>query len=155
MKKRLLLTTAFLLAVVISFYIGRLSNLGWSTIQILSTKDRSHTAELRRLYYYIDVNFRIVLDGKIIYRSPDFTPYDDRPFREWITWDESGKHLVFIVADQILFAYDIETDSPLSPDSFPSLKIPRYSLADIGYEGDYPGRPPARTPATHHQESIR
>lgn len=149
MKKRLLLTTAFLLAVVISFYIGRLSNLGWRTIQILSTKDRSHTAELRQ-HYFIAVNFRIILDGKTIHRSPNFAADTDRPFREWITWDESGKHLVFIVADQILFAYDIETDTPLSPESFPSLKIPRYSLADIGYEGDYPSRPADREPSLPH-----
>jgi len=148
MKRRLLFTTAFLLAIVISFFVGRLSNLGRSTIQSIETEDRSHTAKLR-FHYFIAVHYQIVLDGKTIYRSPNFSAAKDRPFREWITWDESGKHLVFIVADQILFAYDIETDTPLSPDSFPALKIPRYSLGHLGYEGDYPGRPPGREPAAH------
>lgn len=139
MKKILPLLVAFLLGGLFFFGVSRVvdSLSTWQTIQILKTGDRSHTADLRRSFGGIDVNFKIVLDGVEIYRSPDFAPDDSRSFREWITWDEKEKALVFIVADQVLFAYSLETKMPLLPQAFPTLVIPRSSLGDLGYEGDY------------------
>ena len=140
MKKVLPFATAFLLGALALFLFGRiLTAFGeWRTIQVIKTEGRDHTAELRRLYGYVDVNFEIHLDGRKIYHSPDFAPVYDRPFREWITWDEGRKNIVFLAADQILFAYNLGDHAPVPAKDFSSLIIPRYTLFDIGYEGEYP-----------------
>src|SRR5205823_12241820 len=78
----------------------------WRRIQILTTSDERHTAELYRLYNYIDVNLKVVLDGKKVFVSPDFAPDSSKAFREFITWDESGTNLILSVADSVVFAYD-------------------------------------------------
>jgi hypothetical protein len=140
MKKALPFAAAFLMGALALFVLGRiLSAFGeWRTIQVIKTENRGHTAELRRLYGYVDVNFEIHLDGRKIYHSPDFAPAYDRPFREWITWDEGRKNVVFMAADQILFAYNLDDHASVPTKEFPSLVIPRYSLFDLGYEGEYP-----------------
>jgi hypothetical protein len=139
MKKLLPLLVAFLFGGIAFLVFDRLSTvLGeWRTIQVIKTEARTHTAELCRLYGYIDVNFKIILDGKKIYHSPDFSPAYDRPFRELIAWDESQKNIVFMAADQIIFAYNLDTKAQVPKEAFSSLVIPHYTLFDIGYEGDY------------------
>lgn len=137
MKKIFSLAFAFLLGGLTFLLITHLGTVfgEWRTIQVIKTEDRNHTAELRRLYGYIDVNFKIILDGKKIYHSPDFAPAYDRPFREWITWDKTRKNIIFVVTDQILFAYNLNTGAPVPAEEFSSLEIPHYTLSDIGYEG--------------------
>lgn len=107
----------------------------WECIQILETQDHAHVAKLYRLYGYIDVNFRIMLDGKKIYWSPDCAPNYTLPFRETMTWDETGKILVFQLADQNVFAYNIMTRKVITPELLVEIKTPRITLNDIGFEG--------------------
>lgn len=142
MKKFVLFIGIFVAGGIALFILQKASTVigEWRIIQTIQTTNKAHTAELRRLYGYIDVNFQIIVDGRKVYTSPDFAPVYDRPFREWIAWDENQKNLVFIVADQILFAYNLDTHAQISKDKFDSLAIPRYTLRDLQYEGDYDGK---------------
>lgn len=108
----------------------------WRSVQVIKTDDGGHIASLERRYGYIDVNFRIELDGEEIYRSADFSPDLGNAFLERITWDTSEKNLLFLVANQVLFAYDLVTRSPILEHSFDDLEAPRLSLSDLGYEGN-------------------
>lgn len=150
MKKALPFAATFLMGALALFLFDRVLTVfgEWRTIQVIKTADRGHTAELRRLYGYIDVNFEIHVDGRKIYHSPDFAPAYDRPFREWITWDEGRKNVVFMAADQILFAYNLDNRTSVPTKDFSSLVIPRYTLLDIGYEGEYPEKNPNNTRKT-------
>lgn len=107
----------------------------WRQVQELRSRDRQHIAQLERLYGYIDVDFRVSLDGKVIHRSWDCSPDDTLPFRETLAWDESGDVLVFELAGEPVFAYDVAARSEVDPSRFKSLVIPRVTLEDIGFEG--------------------
>jgi len=108
----------------------------WRTVQIITLDDESHTAELRRLYGYIDVNFEILLDGEIVHRSADFSPDKANAFREQIAWDSGQNHLVFSVAGQRLFGCEIDGGAPLSPTDLKELKVSPRGLRELGYEGE-------------------
>ena len=107
----------------------------WECIQILKARDHAHIAKLYRLYGYIDVNFRIVLDGKRIYWSPDCAPDYSLPFRETMAWDETGSILVFQLAGQNVFAYDLATREAIAPELLKGIRTPRITLNDMGFEG--------------------
>lgn len=132
----------FIVALIFLTYISIqiISFSPWKPIQVLESPDRTHphTATLSRLYGYIDANFKIILDGKRIYSSPDFAPNNTLAFREFMTWDDSGKILIFIVADKILFAYDTEKSQSLPSDAFTTLKLQLPTLRDLHYEGILP-----------------
>lgn len=107
----------------------------WRCIQVLRTPDLEHVAKLHRLYGYIDVNFKITLDGNKIYHSRDCAPDASLPFRETLAWDASGKVLVFQLADQIVFAFDTALQRELYPGEFSALVLPVVTLDDIGFGG--------------------
>ena len=107
----------------------------WKCIQILETQDHAHTVKLYRLYGYIDVNFRIELDGKRIYWSPDCAPDKSLPFRETMAWDETGNILVFQLAGRNVYAYNLVTSEAIAPELLKGIKTPRITLNDIGFEG--------------------
>ncbi len=142
MKKSLPLLLAFVAGTAVLLVFQTMSKfLGeWRTIQVLQTTDRKHTAELNRLYGYIDVNYKITVDGTKVYWSPDFAPRKDCAFREWITWDEKQKNIVFIAANRILFAYNLDSQAPVPQTELSSLVIPFTPLQELGFEGEFKGK---------------
>lgn len=141
MKKNLPKIGLFLAGALALFAVQKVATslAEWRTIQVLQTSDRKHTAELKRLYGYIDVNFKILVDGNRVYWSPDFAPREDQTFREWIGWDEKQENLVFVVSDQILFAYNLRSGQPVPQKELSSLVIHPSSFSELGYEGDFKG----------------
>jgi hypothetical protein len=107
----------------------------WQRIQVLRSRDCQHTAELYRLYGYIDANFEIHLDGKRIHRSPDCVPDPALPFRETLAWDVSGNVLLFQLAGETVFAYDLPSRAEISVDQFSAIEVPKVTLEDIAFEG--------------------
>jgi hypothetical protein len=107
----------------------------WQRIQVLRSRDRQHTAELYRLYGYIDANFEIHLDGKRIYRSPDCAPDATLPFRETLAWDVSGKVLLFQLAGETVFAYDLPAGAEISAHELCTIAVPQITLEEIAFEG--------------------
>ena len=132
-KPILLILLGSILALAISRCAGLCRR--WERIQILESPGRHHVAALSRLYGYIDVNFRITLDGKRIYWSPDCAPNYSLPFRETLAWDTTGKILVFQLAGETVFAYNIDSGKPVDPKRFSTIQIPIVTLDDIGFEG--------------------
>lgn len=128
-----LIALALLFAVPVWLFWGLLPH--WQRVQVLESADRQHVATLERLYGGFDTNFRVKLDGKEIHWSWDCRPTETIPFRETLAWDESGSVLVFELANEIVFAYDLPSHSEVDPMEFHSLKIPAITLDDIGFEG--------------------
>ena len=136
LKPILFVLTDVVLAVALPNIWRELGLIGhWERIQILETKDHAHTAKLYRLYGYIDVNFRIILDGKRIYWSPDCAPDYTLPFGETLAWDTTGKIILFRLAGETVFAYDISTGRSLAPKDFTNIQMPSVTLDNIGFEG--------------------
>ncbi|MBS1793737.1 MAG: hypothetical protein JSS81_07780 [Acidobacteria bacterium] len=104
------------------------------TVQTKSNTAGTHRAKLLR-YSGIDVNFRLLVDGKDVYWSPDFAPVDD-DFREQLVWDRTGRVVVFEVAGQRLFAYDAEQKRPLGDPEI--LAVEYIPFAEFHYEGRLP-----------------
>lgn len=107
----------------------------WRTVQTIKTSDGAHEANLKRLYGYMDVNFEVELDNKKIYRSPDFAPNPENSFRERITWSRDETLLLLLVADEILFGYDIPAETAFPPERFDQISVPPQPLHALGYEG--------------------
>lgn len=107
----------------------------WHRIQLLRTPDGTRVATLERLYGYVDVNFRIRLDGKLIHHSWDCAPHEELPFRETLAWDTSGKILTLELCGERVFAYDMTTGTEIDPSRFPTIEVPQPTLKDIGFEG--------------------
>ena len=107
----------------------------WECIQVLESPDRTHVARLYRLYGYIDVNFRITLNGKRVYWSPDCAPDDTIPFGETLAWDSTGAILVFRLAGETVFAYDVSSGAIVEPKVFATIRVPAVTLDRIGFEG--------------------
>lgn len=125
------LTIALALTVVIGGYFAFFYILGISTVQNKTNPMGSHKAKLIR-HQAIDVNFRVQIDGKDIYYSPDFAPVDF-DFREQIAWDKTGNVVVLEVAGKRLFAYDAEQKRQLSDSELLSAEYT--PLYEYHYEG--------------------
>jgi hypothetical protein len=69
-----------------------------STVMTKRSPDGRHTATLTRIQG-IDVNFRVKVDGKLVYDSADFAP-ESADFREQINWDADSRVVVLEVADR-------------------------------------------------------
>ena len=112
-----------------------LFGIGWWRVQILETDDGRHRAVLERSYGGFDTNFCVTLDGRVIHRSWDCRPSSRVPFRETLAWDDSGNVLVFELANEIVFAYDVPTQTEIHPSRFDEITVPTITLSDIGFEG--------------------
>jgi len=108
----------------------------WRTVQVLQSADRQHVAKLDRLYGDIDTNFRITLDGEKIHHSYDCAPRETIPCRETLAWDTTGKVLVFELANEIVFAYDLPSQAEIHPSRFDEITVPTITLDDIGFDGE-------------------
>ena len=101
----------------------------WSTLQQITTTDQRHVATLQRNHHYVDLNFRILLGKKEIYRSPDFDPSDDRPLTERITWAKGEQCVVFMSSNRIIFAYNVLTRKRLREEDYSDVLSPISSLS--------------------------
>jgi hypothetical protein len=106
-------------------------------VQYLSSPNRKYEAVLER-QDFIDLNFRVSLNGKSIYRSPDFSPNHSLAFRESLTWDDSGTILVLEVGGRRLFGYDIAQSQRLTDASLLRVKVSPVPLDKYGFEGKWP-----------------
>jgi hypothetical protein len=107
----------------------------WHRVQVLRSPNGQHVATLERSYQHIDVNFRIRLDGRQIHWSFDCAPRETLPFRETLAWDVNGEILTFELCGEIVFAYDVRTETEMPPSQFSSIVLPQVMLKDIGFEG--------------------
>jgi hypothetical protein len=107
----------------------------WRSVQTLRSSDRQHIAHLERLDGRMEVQFRVSLDGEVLHDSWGCTPNEKLPFRETLAWDSSDKLLVLELANEIVFAYDVTTQTEIHPSRFDEITVPTITLSDIGFEG--------------------
>jgi hypothetical protein len=125
------------------FYFGLTTKL-----QKLDSRDRKHTAELLRMDG-IDRNYTVRVDGQRVYRSPDFAPRRDIPFRETLTWDSTGSIVILEVAGNRIFGYDTSHARALTDEQLLAAELPPSpQLWEYYFEAEWPGigrvRPPER-----------
>lgn len=116
-----------------AFLVGILATLLWQgftntltriyPVQFLRSPNRAHHAVLERTEGAIDLNFRVKLDGNIIYVSPDFNPDDRLVYRETLLWDDSGNILILEVAGKRLFGYEVTEGKPISSADLLQVKV--------------------------------
>jgi hypothetical protein len=109
-------------------------------VQILQSSDEQLTAKLIRRHAFLDLNFIIELNDKEIFTSPDFKPTNKIPFRETITWDNSGKNLIFEVAGERLFGYNLASNRALLDNQLLALEVHQTRPEDLHYSGKWPRR---------------
>jgi hypothetical protein len=115
-------------------------------LQKLESPDGTHRAELIRSDA-IDRNYTVRVDGKTVYRSPDFSPRRDISFRETLAWDVTGRFIVLEVARHRVFGFDTSTMQRLTPEQLLSLELaPDSPLWQYGFEAEWPGIGRARRP---------
>lgn len=107
----------------------------WRPVQTLRSTDRQHVAQLERLDGRMEVRFRVSLDGEVLHDSRGCTPHENLPFRETLAWDRSDKQLVFQLANAIVFAWDVPSQTEIHPSRFDEIDVPTITLKDIGFEG--------------------
>jgi hypothetical protein len=109
------------------------------TLQVTESPNGEHQVRLSRLDG-IDRNYKVTVDGRKVYSSPDFAPRSDLGFREALVWDATGQVVVLEIAGRRLFGYDVEKQKPLADDELLSLKLaPEPDLGEYMFEGEWPG----------------
>jgi len=113
---------------------------GWSgrTVQKLCSVSHQQCAELER-WDFFDLNFRVKLNGKKLFMTPDFMPDDTLPFRETLVWDDSGKILLLEIAGRRIFGYDTEAGRRLTNNELLAVKVNPIPLSNFQYSGEWPG----------------
>jgi hypothetical protein len=103
----------------------------YRVVQILESQDGQLKAELIRRHALFDLNFIIRLNGRQIYRSEDFRPNYTVPFRETILWDKTGENLIFEVAGQRLFGYNVTAKRKLLDKELRALQVQNLQPGDF------------------------
>jgi hypothetical protein len=138
---RLSYVVVFLLGVFIaSSWHWLKSNFYFRPVQYLRSSDKVHQAALEREEHFLDLTFRVILDGQQIYRSPEFGGRPDIPFRETLLWDDSGNILLFEVGGHRLFGYDIAQSRTLSNVELVQVKASPVPDRKYGFEGQWPDK---------------
>ncbi|MEX2308218.1 MAG: hypothetical protein WD738_11525 [Pirellulales bacterium] len=116
-----------------------------STVMKKASPDGQHTAKLVRIDG-IDVIFRVVVDGRRVYSSPDFAPVG-ADFREQLVWSANDNIVVLEVGDERIFGYDAVEQRELSDSELFNVQFTPF--AELGFEGELPseagGRKGVRT----------
>ena len=136
-------TVALAIVVVFGlFMVGSTIVAFWPTrimLQVTTSPDKKHTVRLAR-NDAIDRNYSIRLDGKVIYRSPDFSPRRDIPYREALLWDNTGHIVVLEVARHRIFGYDVQEGRRLGDDELLAVELsPEPPLWEYYFESEWPG----------------
>ena len=108
-----------------------------STVMKKPSPDGQHTAKLVRTRG-IDVNFRVAVDGRTVYGSPDFAPVR-ADFREQLVWDTNGQVVVLEVAGKRIFGYHAVEKRPLTDSEL--LKVQFTPFEELRFEGALPKEP--------------
>ena len=122
--------------VVVAGVVAIWSLVGFRTVEVRYSPDRRHKAILQRCGG-IDVNFRVIVDGREVFPSPDFAPVA-LDFREKLIWDRTGSHVVLEVAGERIFGYDASHSRDLTADELLAIEYP--SFAEFRFEGELPRR---------------
>jgi len=105
-----------------------------STVMTKRSPDRQHIAKLSRVQG-IDVNFRVAIDGRRVYGSPDFAPVR-ADFREQLIWDTNSQAVVLEVAGRRIFGYHVDEMRPLTDSELEKIHLT--SFEKLGFEGKLP-----------------
>lgn len=119
----------FFVLIVAAFYFSAVS-----TVMKKASPDGQHNAELVRIDG-IDVNFRLNVDGRRVYSSPDFAP-SRTDFREQIVWSAGNNIVVLEVGDERIFGYDAAERRELSDAEL--LNVQFTPFTELGFEGERP-----------------
>jgi hypothetical protein len=135
---------AYLAVFVAGFIVSSLwqslkSSFYWRPVQYLQDSTRTHKAVLERIDG-IDLNFRIKLNGKQTYWSPDFAPRRDIAFRETLLWDDSGNILIFEVGSRRIFGYNVAQGQALSNAALLKVKVSPLPVNKHRFEGQWPSQ---------------
>jgi hypothetical protein len=84
--------------VVSSVFGGRTVQTVWS--------DSGHRAVLYKQYSLMNINFKVEVEGQVVYISPDVLNFPDGMYRETLVWDETGRIVVLELMGKRVFAYD-------------------------------------------------
>lgn len=102
-----------------------------STVMSKRSPDRQHVAKLMRVQG-IDVNFRVTVDGKRVYASPDFAPVA-ADFREHLIWSSNNQIVILEVGDRPIFGYHVGEMRALTGPEL--LNVQFTPFEKLGYEG--------------------
>ena len=78
---------------------------GGRTVQTVWS-DSGHRAVLYKQYSLLNINFKVGIDGEIVYISPDVINFPDGMYRETLVWDKTGRIVVLELMGKRVFAYD-------------------------------------------------
>ncbi len=73
-----------------------------------SSFPREHMARIYSVPGIGDQQLLFFVDGKRVYRTPDFRAGN---VNEGIEWDESGKSVRFVSSGKTIYTYNVETDT--------------------------------------------
>jgi len=135
--KKTLVIIGSAVGVAVLAFVGFVAMFSFSMVSTVMTKrspDRQHTAKLSRVQG-IDVNFRVTVDGKWVYGSPDFAPVP-ADFREQLIWDTDSQTVVLEVASRRIFGYHVGEQRPLTDTEL--LKIHLTPFEELRFEGTLP-----------------
>jgi hypothetical protein len=82
------------------------------TIQSLESGS-GHNARLLKKYNLADINFKVLVDGQMVYVGPDLVGLPDHLYRETLVWDKTGRVVVLELMGRRVFAYDAQEKRPL------------------------------------------
>jgi hypothetical protein len=105
-----------------------------STVTTKRSPDRQHMAKLSRVDG-IDVNFSVTVDGRGVYRSPDFAPVR-ADFREQLIWGTNSQAVVLEVAGRRVFGYDAVEKRALTESEL--LGVQYTPFEQLRFEGTLP-----------------
>ena len=130
------------IAVAVCFTLMAVLNFGLtkrdvSVVQELKSPDYKHTARLVRKMF-IDLNFKVLVDGRQVYFSPDFPASETIPYRETLLWDESSRFVILEVLGRRLFGYDTQNQTKLTEQQLMAIPIPEIRIPYLEHGGFWP-----------------
>jgi hypothetical protein len=104
-------TAAFLLGGILVYFATEPVSMFWAMffgeeIHSEASFPGGHMARIYSAWGFGDQQLVFIVDGKRVYRTPDFEPGN---VHEKIVWDPSGKIVTFIASERRIFTYDTET----------------------------------------------
>ncbi len=114
------------------------ANFYFRPVQYLDSRDHSQHAVLERNDGWMDLNFRVKLNGKVIYLSPDFSPNRTIAYRETLLWDDTGSVLILEIAERRLFGFNLAQQRKLTDGELLGAKVSSLPLRRYDFEGRWP-----------------
>lgn len=137
MTKKTVFIIGSVVPVVVLGFAGFLAMFYFSMVSTVMTKrspDRQHTAKLTRVQG-VDVNFKVTVDGKRVFGSPDFAPVH-ADFREQLIWDTNSAAVVLEVAGRRIFGYHVGEKRPLTDSELHEIRLTPFE--ELHFEGKLP-----------------